>query len=126
MLKSFFRIFKIDIVHNKDDDKNHPPFTIIQKTISGIHELTKSVYERIMHIQNNFQKIITLSSQWNNIPMYMREKSLNRITFGNSMTEIKMARYADMRNASLKIMQLLKENILLFNNVPLSNPNRGK
>lgn len=121
-------MFKIDIVHNKieDDDKNHPPLTIIQKTISGIHQLTKSTYERIMHIKNNFQKIITLSSQWKNIPMYMREKSLNRITFGSPLTEIKMARYAEMRSASLRIMQLLKENILLFNNVPLVDPNRGK
>lgn len=119
---------KIDIVHNEkeDDDNNYQPLTVIQKTISGIHELTKGVYERVMHIQNNFEKIITLSSQWSNIPMYMREKSLNRITFGSRLTEIKMARYVEMRNASTKIQQLLKEDILLFNNVPLADPNRGK
>lgn len=115
---------KIDIVY--DDDKNHHPLTVIRKTINGIYELTKGVHERITHIHNNFQKIITFSSQWSNIPMYMREKNLNRITFGSRMTEIKTARYAEMRNASTKILQLLKEDILLFNNVPLADPNRGK
>jgi len=98
----------------------------LQSTISTIHSLTKNVYERVMQTHENFQKIITLSSQWINKPMYVRDKNTKRITFGNKLTEKKISRYAEVRDASIKIQQLLMEDLLLFHNVPLLNPNSSK
>lgn len=100
---------------------------LIQNTaIKTIHSLTKNVYARVMHIQENCQKIITLSSQWINIPMYSREKSTNLITFGDRLTEIKTTRCTEIRDASIKIQIFLKEDLLLFHNVPLVDPNQSK
>jgi len=98
----------------------------LQSTISTIHNLTKNVYERVMQTHENFQKIITLSSQWIDKPMYVRDKITKRITFGNKLTEMKIARYAEVRDASIKIQQLLMEDLLLFHNVPLVDPNLSK
>lgn len=79
-----------------------------------------------MKTKDNFQKIILLSSKWKNIPMYLREKNSKFIIFSHRLAEIKAARYADVRDASLKIQQLLKENLLLFHNVPLMDPRWSK
>lgn len=79
-----------------------------------------------MRAQNNFQKIILLSSQWKNSPMYLREKNTKFITFDHRLVEIKTARCAEIRDASVKIQQYLKENLLLFYNVPLIDSNWGK
>lgn len=110
----------------KEQYNHPPPLTLIQKTIKTIHELTGDLYKRVMHAQNNFRQIITLSSQWIDIPMYEREKSTKLITFSNRLDKIKTARYAEIMDASKKIHRLLKENILLLNNVPLTDPNLGK
>lgn len=103
-----------------------PPLTLIQKTIKDIHDLTGKLYERVVHAQTNFEQIITLTSQWIDIPLYVREKTTKRITFGNQLVEIKTARYDEIMATSKKVQRLLKENILLLNNVPLLDPNRGK
>jgi len=102
------------------------PSISLQNTISTIHSLTKNVYERVMQTHENFKKIITLSSQWINKPMYVRDKNTKRLTFGNKLTEKKIARYAEVRDASIMIQQLLIEDLLLFHNVPLLDPNLGK
>jgi len=99
---------------------------LIQTTIKTIHSLTKNVYERVMQIQNNFQKIITLSSQWKNIPIYSREKNTKLITFGDRLIEIKTTRCTEIKYASTMIQILLKENLLLFHNVSLVDPNESK
>lgn len=75
-----------------------------------------------MQTQDNFQKIIIQSSQWKNIPMYLREKNSKFIVFGHRLTEMKTTRYAEVQDASVKIQQLLKANLLLFHNVPLVDP----
>lgn len=99
---------------------------MIQKTIKTIHSLTQSVYERLMQIQDNFQKIITLSSQWIILPLYSREKQSKFIMFGDRLTEIKIARCMEVQDASIKIQQLLKDDILLFHDMLLVDPNRSK
>ncbi|XP_022182919.1 dynein heavy chain 9, axonemal-like [Myzus persicae] len=121
-----------DIVYSSENDLHEETYTeseqfmspvSLQNTISTIHSLTKNVYERVIQTHENFQKIITLSSQWNNKPMYVRDKNTNRITFDNKLTEKKIARYAEVRDASIEIQQLLMEDLLLFHNVPLLDPN---
>ncbi|KAL4088975.1 hypothetical protein QTP88_024053 [Uroleucon formosanum] len=122
-----------DIVYLSENDlngetqnyKNKLPISL-QNTISTIHSLTENVYERVMQTHENFQKIITLSSQWTNKPMYVRDKNTRRIIFGNKLTEKKIGRYAEVRDASTKIQQLLMEDLLLFHNVPLFDPNLSK
>lgn len=79
-----------------------------------------------MHIQDNFYEIIILSSQWKDIPMYLRDKFTNCITFDHRLNEIKTVRYTDIQRTSCKIQQLLKINLLLFHNVSILDPNRGK
>lgn len=113
---------------NGEDAENipQPLLTKIEATIAIIHSSTKSVYDRLMQIRDNFQKIITLSSQWEDIPMYVREKTTKLITFGDSLTESKNIRYTEIKDASTKIHTLLKKDVLLFYNVPLVDPNRGK
>lgn len=98
----------------------------LQNTISTIHDLTKNIYERVMQTHDNFEKIIILSSQWINKPMYMRDKNTKRIVFDHKLTEKKIARYAEVQDASIKIQRLLKEDLLLFHNVPLLDPNLSK
>lgn len=107
-------------------DNDHLLPTSIRKTIGIIQNLTKNVYERIMQIQDNFQNIITLSCQWVNTPLYLRDKNTKLITFDNRLTETKTNRYAQIRDASTKIQTLLKENLLLFHNICLRDPNHGK
>lgn len=110
-----------------DCTENDQSFLIsIHKTIKSIHDLTKNLYERTMQIQNNFKKIITLSSQWKNVPMYSREKNTRFITFDHRLSELKITRFTEVGNASIKIQQLLKENLLLFNNIPLVDLNWSK
>lgn len=108
------------------DNVQQPLLTKIEATIKTIHSSTKNVYDRLMQIRDNFQKIIALSSQWENIPMYVREKTTKLITFGDPLTELKNIRYTEIKDASTKIHTLLKKDILLFYNVPLVDPNRGK
>lgn len=79
-----------------------------------------------MQIHDNFHKIITLSSQWKKIPLYSREKQSKFIMFGDRLTEIKNSRCTELQGASKKIQQLLKENLLLFHDVPLVDPNWSK
>ncbi|XP_025202252.1 dynein beta chain, ciliary-like, partial [Melanaphis sacchari] len=105
-----------------ENDQSMSPKSL-QSTISTIHGLTKNLYERVMQTHDNLKKIITLSSQWINKPMYMRDKSTKLITFDHKLTEKRMARYAEVRDASIKIQRLLKEDLLLFHNVPLLDPN---
>lgn len=57
--------------------------------------------------------------------MYLRENNTKLITFGDTLTKIKDNRYAELRDASVKIHTFLKENLLLFYNVPLVDPNSG-
>lgn len=78
-----------------------------------------------MQTQENLQTIITLSSQWHNIPLYTRERNSKFIMFDEHLAETKEMRCAEMQDASIKIHQLLKENLLLFHNVPLVDPNLG-
>jgi len=112
---------------NEEIESDQPMLPLsLQNTISTIHSLTKNVYERVMQTHDNFQKIITLSSQWINKPMYMRDKNTKRLEFGNKLTEKKITRYAEVRDVSIKIQQLLKEDLLLFHNVPLLDPNLSK
>lgn len=94
--------------------------TLIQYTIRTIHGLTKSVYERVMRVQENFDEIVALSSQWEKSPMYAREKSTMLISFGHKLEEVKNARYNEVRDASKKIQRLLKEDLLLFHNVSIA------
>lgn len=123
----------IDLVINDPDQtetgeevKNEqPPLTAIIKTIRTIHTLTKNVYERLMQTQENLKKIITLSNQWQNIPLYTRERNSKYITFDEQLAERKATRCAEIQDASMKIHQLLKEDLLLFHNVPLVDPNLG-
>ncbi|XP_022163545.1 dynein heavy chain 17, axonemal-like [Myzus persicae] len=124
-----------DIVYSSENDLHEETYTeseqfmspiSLQNTISTIHSLTKNVYERVIQTHENFQKIIALSSQWINKPMYVRDKNTKRITFDNKLTEKKIARYAEVRDASIEIQQLLMEDLLLFHNVPLLDPNLGK
>jgi len=96
------------------------------KMICTKKQVNKNVYERVMQAHENFLKIITLSSQWINKPMYVRDKNTKRLTFDNKLTEKKIARYAEVRNASIKIQQLLMEDLLLFHNVPLLDPSLSK
>lgn len=111
---------------NEETENDQPlsPMSL-QNTISTIHSLTKNVYERIMQTHYNLEKIISLSSQWLK-PMYMRDQNTKRIAFGQKLTEKKIERYAEVRDASNKIQQLLKEDLLLFHNIPLLDPNLGK
>ncbi|VVC32244.1 Hypothetical protein CINCED_3A002285 [Cinara cedri] len=104
-----------------DDDLS--ALTLIQKTIRTIYSLTENVYKRLKQTQDNFQEIIILSSQWSDIPMYLREKNTNCITFDNHLTEIKTMRYREIEITSIKIQQLLKNNLLLFHNVSVLDPN---
>jgi len=92
---------------------------LIQQTITTIHNLTKNLYERLMQIQDNEQKIRELSSKWKNKPMYLRDKNTKLITFDDRLTEIKAARCAEVKDASTIIQKLLNENFLLFYNEPL-------
>jgi dynein heavy chain len=115
-----------EIEGEEEEENRPPPLTLIQKTIKGIHVLTGNLYERVVHAQTNLQQIIALASHWINIPLYVRDKTTKRITFGNQLDEKKTARYAEIKAASTKIQRLLKENILLLNNVPLLDPNHGK
>lgn len=115
-----------DFYGEEVESEEQPQLTKIEATIRDIHGLTKNVYERLMHIQDNFKKIIALSSQWENIPMYVREKTTKLITFGDRLIDLKITRYTEIENASSKIHQLLKQDLLLFHNVPLVNPNWGK
>lgn len=78
-----------------------------------------------MQTQENLQKIITLSSQWHNTPLYTRERNSKYIMFDEQLAETKATRCAEIQDASMKIHQLLKENLLLFHNVPLVDPNLG-
>jgi len=110
--------------HTENDQFMSP--ISLQNTISTIHSLTKNVYQRVIQTHENFQKIIILSSQWINKPMYVRDKNTKRITFDNKLTEKKIARYAEVRDASIQIQQLLMEDLLLFHNVPLLDPNLSK
>lgn len=110
----------------KDIEIDQPNLTSIQQTINTIHTLTGNVYKRLLQTQINFQKILELSSRWRNIPMYTRDKNTKLITFSNRLIDMKTARYAEIRNFSKKIQQFLKENLLLFHNVPLVDPNRSK
>lgn len=98
----------------------------IQKTVETIYKLIKSLYERVMRIQDNEQKIKELSSQWKNKPVYTRDKDTNLIIFDNRLTEVKVARCAEIKDASAKIQKLLKKNFLLFHNEPLMHHNLGK
>jgi len=98
----------------------------LQNTISTIHGLTKNLYWRVMQTHDNFEKIIALSSQWINNPMYIRDKNTKRIVFDYKLTEKKITRYAEVRDASIKIQRLLKEDLLLFHNVPLIDPYLSK
>jgi len=107
-------------------ENEHPSPTLVQKSIKTIYSLTKNIYERVLQTQDNFQKIIIQSSQWKNIPMYLREKNSKFIVFGHQLTEMKTTRYAEVEDASMKIQQLLKANLLLFHNVPLVDPNSSK
>ncbi|VVC42906.1 Dynein heavy chain, domain-1, partial [Cinara cedri] len=106
------------------ENEQQPLLTKIEATIKAIHSLTKSVYERLMQIKDNFKKIKILSSQWENTPMYVREKTTKLIMLGDRLTYFKTNRYKEIDNASSKIHQLLKEDLLLFHNVPLVDPNR--
>lgn len=110
---------------DEEVENEQPPLTAIIKTIRTIHTLTKNVYERLMQTQENLQKIITLSNQWHNIPLYTRERNSKFIMFDEQLAETKATRCAEMQDASIKIHQLLKENLLLFHNVPLVDPNLG-
>lgn len=101
-------------------------FVSIQKTIKTIHGLTKTVYDRLMQIQENFQKIIALSSQWNDIPMYSRDKNTKLIKFDDQLSKIKTLRCVEVQDASKKIQKLLKEDLLLFFSVPLVDPHKSK
>lgn len=105
-------------------DQNH--FTSIQSTISIIHTKTENVYKRLLQTQINFQNIVKLSSQWRNMPMYTRDKNIKLITFNNQLIDMKNTRYAEIRDSSKRIQRFLKENLLLFHNVPLVNSNYGK
>jgi len=92
---------------------------LIQQTITTIHNLTKNLYERLMQIQDNEQKIWELSSKWKNKPMYLRDKNTKLITFDNRLNELKYTRCAEIKDASTIIQKLLNENFLLFYNEPL-------
>lgn len=109
-----------------DIEHDHPYLISIQRTIHTIHMLTRNVYERLVQTQMNFQKIIELSSQWAHIPMYTRDKNTKLITFSNRLIEMKNVRYEEVRDASKNIQQFLKINLLLFHNIPLTDPNWGK
>lgn len=124
--------FLIDLVYSNENtlceevngDKSSQ--TLIQKTIRTIHSLTKNVYDRLMQAQDDFLKIIILSGQWRNVPMYLREKHTNCIAFDNRLSETKTVRYTEIQRASMKIQQLLKKDLLLFHNVSVLDPNFGK
>lgn len=58
--------------------------------------------------------------------MYLREKNTNCITFNTRLNEIKTVRYTEIRRTSMKIQQLLKQDLLLFHNVSVLDSNRGK
>lgn len=58
--------------------------------------------------------------------MYLRDINTNLITFGDKLTEVKTTRYMELRDAGVEIHKLLKENLLLFYNVPLVDPNLSK
>lgn len=118
---------KIEVGREGEEEINiPPPLTLIQKTIKDIHEITGKLYERVMHAHSNFQQIIALSNQWIDVPLYVRDKSTKRITFGSRLDGLKIVRYMEIGTASNKIQKLLKENLLLFKGVPLTDPNRGK
>lgn len=111
----------------EEELENEDPYlTSIQKTIRIIYNLTKNVYERLMHIQDNFQKIVTLSSQWSKTPMYVRDKTTKLMAFDDHMVEMKTTRCNELQSASVEIQRLLREDVLLFHNVPLVDPNWGK
>lgn len=101
-------------------------FTSIKKTVKTIYYLTKTVYDRLTQIQDNFQKIIALSSKWNEIPMYSREKTTKLIKFDDRLTKIKTIRCTEVQDASKKIQKLLKEDLLLFFSVPLVDKDKSK
>lgn len=112
---------------DEEGDIEHEHYLLtIQRTIDTIHMLTGNVYERLIQTQINFQKIVELSSQWTNTPMYTRDKNTKLITFSNRLIEMKTIRYTEVRDASKKIQHILKINLLLFHNVPLVDPNWGK
>lgn len=109
-----------------EEEYEHIVLTSIQQAIGIIHGLTKNVYERLMQTQDNLKKITELSNQWNNIPMYTREKNSKFITFGDQLSEVKTTRCEEVRVASMEIHRLLNEDLLLFFNIPLVDPDRGK
>lgn len=123
-------MFSIDSVQrnehllNAECDENSQPS--IQETIKGIYNATKSVYRRIMQIQDNFERIILFSSQWSDIPMYSRDNDLKIIQFDHQLAVIKITRLAQIRDASKEIQKLLTENLLLFHNLSLTDLNSGK
>lgn len=123
-------MFSIDLVQsnenilNAENNGNSQPS--IQETIKGIYDATKSVYRRIMQVQDNFQRIISLSSQWTDVPMYSHDKHSKIIQFDHQLAVMKATRFAQIRDASKEIQQLLRVNLLLFHNLSLTDPNSGK
>lgn len=118
--------YENDALEEEEEFEQQPLLTKLEATIKEIHSITKNVYDRLMQIQDNFKKIIELSSQWENEPMYIREKITKHITFDDRLFELKISRYTNMKDASTKIQQLLKIDILLFHNVPIIDLNYGK
>lgn len=111
---------------NEEEGENESFIPTIYETIQMIHKSVKNVYERLIKTQDNLREIIRLSSQWNNIPLYSRDKIKNIITFDKRLGQIKTKRYTEIEDSSKQIQKLLRENLLLFHNVPLRDPNLGK
>lgn len=115
-----------DEMSEEETEEEEFLFTSIKKTVKTIHSLTKTVYDRLIQIQDNFQKIIALSSQWNEIPMYSREKNTKLIKFDDRLTKIKTVRCAEVQDASKKIQKLLRDDLLLFFSVTLVDLDKSK
>lgn len=87
--------------------------------------MIKNVYGRLIRTQDNLRKIISLSNQWENKPMYSRDKNTTIITLDHRLILMKRIRCSEVENASKEIQKLLKEDLLLFHNVSLTDPNSG-
>lgn len=108
------------------EGENESFIPTIYETIQMIHKSVKNVYERLIKTQDNLREIIRLSAQWKDTPLYSRDKITNIITFDKRLGIIKTKRYTEIEDASKEIQKLLRENLLLFHNVPLKDPNLGK
>ncbi|XP_050529246.1 dynein beta chain, ciliary-like [Daktulosphaira vitifoliae] len=103
-----------------------PIISSIQHTIAIIHSLTENLYDRMMKIQNNYKEVVNLSNQWNNQPLYIRDKNTMLIEFDKRIIDAKTTRHKELIECSKKIKKLLKEDLLLFNNIPIIDPNAMK